>query len=264
MFFVNTQETTDATILRHISSTSGHVLGSVLNNRPAGAYIFSTYRRFIMVMRGFWAALVAASFVWSCPSLVLSQVDSPLREARKRVNEAQGELKKAKAELDKAVAKLRVEFRKGDEWVKAQADQKQAQQEFEARRKAVLETLKAKPEYQKALAEKTKTEALRNQLREQEAPADKMVEALNNAMAASAAVTKLETDAVDADSKAAEAKLRVAETTDVLEALNKQFNESVKTNPDLEDVRTAVKTAEDKVTEATNSLKETAKAQRTR
>ncbi|MGE5608567.1 MAG: hypothetical protein ACM359_04895 [Bacillota bacterium] len=211
-----------------------------------------------MTMRGFWTTFVITAIL--CSSAALAQTaDTPLKAARKRLTEAQTELKKAKAELDKAVGKLRAEFRKGDEWTKAQADQKQAQQELEACRKAVLENLKSKPEYQKAVAEKTKAEATRVQLREQEAPPDKMVDALNNAMATAAAVTKLENDAIAADPKASDAKKRLAEATDTLDGLEKQFLESVKANPDLETARAAVKTAEEQVTQAQTSLKDTAK-----
>ena len=195
----------------------------------------------------------------SSANRLLAQPNTGAQDARKRLTDAQKELTKAQAALTAATAKVKAEFQKSDDWTKAQGEVKQAQQDLEAARKAVSESLKAKPEYQKALAEKKKADDEKEALRAEGASTEKIMDAATRALAANAAVVKLETDAVAADPKAAEAKKRLADATAIFTALQKQLELSLKTNPDLEQPRKDVETATERVKQAAKDLAEARK-----
>jgi hypothetical protein len=212
------------------------------------------------MMRALVLAVVALSLL-SLASLSRAAEDRNTASSavRKQVTEATADLTKAQATLAVKKAELRMDAEKTDEWAKALEAQKKAKEDMDAAAKPVLEALAAKADYQKLLADKKTAETRKETLRLNGAGPDKLYDAAMKVVTAQTAIKKLEDEALAADPKFTEAKKRYTEATAALAALQKKFDDGLKTNPEYKTALDAVAAAQEKVTTARKAATDAAK-----
>jgi hypothetical protein len=177
-------------------------------------------------------------------------------EARKKVQAAQADVTKAQASLNEVVGKLRTDFEAGKDWQDAQAAQKQAQAEFDAARKPVIETVKKNFKYQSAEKEKAEAEKQLADLRARNVVGDAILKAVNKQADATSDMMKMENEALNADPKVVEARRKLAEATAAVIALKKQFDSSLSTDAGWQENKKAVDMAQEQVATANKELKD--------
>ena len=166
--------------------------------------------------------------------------EAPHREATaQRSTTVSPEVVKAQQELEAVEKRLRGEFEKGDEYVKADGDLKQAQAEYDAAVKAAVDKVKEKPEYAAAVEALKKVED--EQLSYRLNPGAAVDPALaTRLMDAKMAVHKLEMDAGDSDPAAKEAKGKVIAARGVVNGLRGKFEASMRQNADWQAAKKAL------------------------
>jgi hypothetical protein len=149
------------------------------------------------------------------------------------------EVVKAQQELEGVEKRLRGEFEKGDEYVKAEGDLKQAQGEYEAAVKAAVDKVKEKPEYAAAVEALKKVEE--EQLAYRLNPGATVDPALaTRLMDAKMAVHKMEMDAGDTDPAAKEEKGKVLAARGVVNGLRGKFEASMRQDADWQAAKKAL------------------------
>ncbi len=181
------------------------------------------------------------------------------RMAREKQREAQVEFNRRNSTLHGIQARLKAEFESRDEWVRAQADLKKAQADYEAAKKPVMDALAKKPDYQKAAQAKQKAEAERDALKDARNAADKLYDAATRVMDANLIITKLENDALAADPKVQAAKKQLAEAQAAVTALNKQFQDEIQGNAEWAEARKLTDDAQIILAQATKEVTEATK-----
>jgi len=134
--------------------------------------------------------------------------------------------------------------------------QKQAQAEFEAAKKPIVEAVKKKLNYQTAEKEKAEAEKQLADLRARNVIGDPILKAVNKQADATAEMMKLENDALNADAKVLEARKKLAEATAAVIALKKQFDSSISTDAGWQENKKAVDMAQEQVATANKELKD--------
>jgi hypothetical protein len=177
-------------------------------------------------------------------------------EAKKKITAAEAELKRAQQALADVVAKLRSDFEGGQDWQTAATAQKQAQADYEAARKPVVEAVKKKPAYQSAEREKADAEKELNELRAKNTIGEPILKAVNKQSDAANLMLKLENEALSADPKVAEARKKLADANTALAALKKQFDGSLAADTNWQEAKKGVDTAQEQVVGGQKELKE--------
>ncbi|HEV8608251.1 MAG TPA: hypothetical protein VGQ99_23140 [Tepidisphaeraceae bacterium] len=189
-------------------------------------------------------------------------------EARKKAQAAQAEQVRAQGALTQAVVKLRTDFEAGQDWQNAQAALKQAQAEFDTARKPIIEAVKKRPDYQRAEVEKIKADKELAELRANNVIGDPILKVANKRADASADMSKIEMDALNAEPKVVEARKKLQEATAQVAMLKKQFDASVPGDAGWQEAKKAVDTAQEQVTaankEVTTALAREADAEKSR
>ena len=177
-------------------------------------------------------------------------------EAKKKITAAEAEVKRAQQALADVVAKLRSDFEAGQDWQTAAAAQKQAQADYEAAKKPVVEAVKKKPAFASAEREKAEAEKELADLRAKNTIGEPILKAVNKQADATAAMMKLENDALNADPKVAETRKKLADANMALAALKKQFDGSLAADTNWQEAKKGVDTAQEQVVGGQKELKE--------
>jgi len=232
-----------------------------LENARVGGFSMLNSRRFCPFWICALVVLTASQAMAQAQTPTKSQDPPPVDrtgsiEARKKVQAAQSDVTKAQAALNEVVGKLRSDFEAGKDWQDAQAAQKQAQAEFEAAKKPIVEAVKKKLNYQTAEKEKAEAEKQLADLRARNVIGDPILKAVNKQADATAEMMKLENDALNADPKVLEARKKLAEATAAVIALKKQFDSSISTDAGWQENKKAVDMAQEQVATANKELKD--------
>jgi hypothetical protein len=165
-------------------------------------------------------------------------------KARRDVNAATADVNKSTNEVAAIVARLRLQFEQTPEWKDGQAVLKSAQAEYDAARHSLLETLNSQSDYRSAKASREKAEAEREALRnDPNAAPDVRMRVATAVFESVKAASKLESQALASDPKAAAAEAKVAEAKKVLAESLKRFEASL---PGDADWQAATKVVEEK------------------
>jgi hypothetical protein len=154
------------------------------------------------------------------------------------------------------VTKLRGDFEGGKDWQDAQAALKAAQAEFDAAKKPVIEAVKRDFKYQQAEKERVEAEKELADLRARNVIGDPILKAVNKQADATSEMMKLETNAMNADAKVVEARKKLAEATQAVALLKKQFDSSLTTDAGWMENKKTVDMAQEQVATAQKELKE--------
>ena len=177
-------------------------------------------------------------------------------EARKKITAGEAEVKRAQQALADVVAKLRTDFESGQDWQNAAAAQKQAQADYEAARKPVVESVKKKPAYLNAEKEKAEAEKELNDLRAKNTIGEPILKAVNKQSEAANLLMKLENEALNADPKVVESRKKLADANTAVAALKKQFDGSLAADTNWQEAKKGVDTAQEQVASAQKELKD--------
>ena len=152
-------------------------------------------------------------------------------QSRKDLTAAGAAVNQAGASLASTVAILRREFEKTPEWVSAQAAVKSAKAALDLVAIPAMEALAKRPDYKAAKTAKENAEAARDALGpDPKITVDDRQRAATAVFDAKKAVTKLETDAMDADPKVVAAQAKLAAANALVATVLSHFDESVKQN----------------------------------
>jgi len=177
-------------------------------------------------------------------------------QARKKITDAQSDVTRAQAALTEVVTKLRTDFEAGKDWQDAQAAQKAAQAEFEAAKKPVVEAVKRNFKYQTAEKERAEAEKELADLRAKNVIGDPILKAVNKQADAASEMMKIENEALNADAKVVEARKKLAEATQAVAMLKKQFDSSLTTDAGWMEAKKGVDMAQEQVATAQKELKD--------
>jgi len=177
-------------------------------------------------------------------------------EAKKKITAAQADVTTAQKALAEVVAKLRADFEAGQDWQTASAAQKQAQADYDAARKPVIEAAKKKSNYQSAEKEKAEAEKSLADLRTRNVIGEPILKAVNRQADATNEMMKLENEALNADPKVVETRKALAEANAAVVALKKQFDTSLAADTGWQEAKKGVDTAQEQVATANKELKE--------
>ena len=177
-------------------------------------------------------------------------------EAKKKITAGEAEMKRAQQALADVVAKLRTDFEAGQDWQTAAAAQKQAQAEYEAARKPVVDATKKKPQFLNAEKEKAEAEKELNELRAKNVIGEPILKAVNKQSDAANLMMKLENDALNADPKVVDTRKKLADANTALAALKKQFDGSLAGDTNWQEAKKGVDMAQEQVVLAQKELKE--------
>lgn len=195
-------------------------------------------------MRFIYPLRVLGAFAFATPfmtSPVIGQVYGPgvnrgndVRDNDDRVNATmRAQQNQAKAQMEAARLKVHKTFEASPDYMTAQADVKKAQDAYEAASKPVLDGLRVKPEYQRAVEDEKSakaTVAARRDAKPGVTP-EQITPKATEAMEAATEVTKMERDALASDGTAASAKAALDEATARLNALQAQRDAAVLADP---------------------------------
>jgi hypothetical protein len=154
-------------------------------------------------------------------------------------NPASGAVAKAAAELEQVEKRLRAGYEQSDEFQKADAAVKEAQAAHEAAVKAAVEKVKDQPEFAAALAAQRKVEDEQFAIRANPgAKADP--DLATRVMDARTAVHKVEIQAGDADPAAKEAKAKLQQAKDQMNAVRAKFEQEMHAQQDYVEAKKAL------------------------
>ncbi len=145
--------------------------------------------------------------------------------AAAKANEA---LEKAKANLNDLTNKMRTKFEASPEYVAAVADVKKSTAAYNTASAKFIATLQTSPEYQSLVAAKVAAQAKVDTMRKDSAvKADALAAAQADAIEATKAVTKYQTDAMNADSALSLLKDDVLLSTHNLATMKRHFESTL-------------------------------------
>jgi hypothetical protein len=217
--------------------------------------------------------ICALIIVVAGPTMAQNQLPPPVDrtgsiEARKKVLAAQAEQTRAQGALTQTVVKLRTDFEAGSDWQTAQAALKQSQADYDAARKPIIEAVKRRQDYQRAEVEKAKSDKELAELRANNVIGDPILKVVNKKADAAAEMTKIETDALNAEPKVVEARKKFQEAAAQVATLKRQFDASVPADAGWQEARKAADTAQEQVVaankEVTTALAREADAEKSR
>lgn len=182
-------------------------------------------------------ALLAAGLSAALPSTSHAQyaqgANSALAEQRRQIKEAEAEVNRIRGEMKKMTTRVAAKYEGKEEWETAKTALKKAETEYETASKKAKAKLYASPDYKAAKDKQLKAEAvLAAQAAGSKANDKAMEKAQQDRLDAGLALRKLETDALAADPKIAEAKAKHAEAKKAWDALQDEVKEAVKQEPE--------------------------------
>jgi hypothetical protein len=221
----------------------------------------SCFHRFIISLCALNLMVGLANAQTQSPSSSSNALPPPVdrsgsTEAKKKITAAQSEVTKAQQALADVVAKLRSDFEAGQDWQTAAAAQKQAQADYDAARKPVIEAAKKKPNYQSAEKEKAEAEKALADLRTRNVIGEPILKAVNRQADATNEMMKVENEALNADPKVVETRKKLAEANAAVVALKKQFDTSLASDTGWQEAKKGVDMAQEQVASANKDLKE--------
>ncbi len=183
-----------------------------------------------------------------------------VKSAQSDLAAARDDQKKAEAALADIVRRLQATFDSSGLMKTAMEQLRSAQGGYEAASKVVVDKLANNADYKKAVADRTAADAKAIKLRQDGGSPEDINASLNDALAKAAVVTKLQQDAINADTPASEAKAKLAAANQQIAELRKQFTDSLKDNPEWAAARKTVDDAKDKVKTCESALADAQKA----
>jgi hypothetical protein len=141
------------------------------------------------------------------------------------------ELAKAQGALERVEQRLRAQYEKGEDYVKASGELKSAQDAYDAAYKGVVTRLGDSPEYAAAVKRQQEAEGELAAAR-QSGQAAVAAGLASTVMEARTAVHKMEAEAAGKDDGVTAAKAKVAEAKGAVDELRKGFEEKMKQDPD--------------------------------
>lgn len=139
------------------------------------------------------------------------------------------------AALPRLQAHLKAKFEAGKEWRSAVEAAQRAQKEHAAARRAVLDQVRARPEHQKARTEQDSARAEYDALMARSDTSEAMDRASRRLLAANAAVSRLEGDALQASSEVVGTRKMLLDARATLAALKAQFEQTYQSDPEWVD-----------------------------
>ena len=188
------------------------------------------------------------------PAATTQAAAQQVADARTALASAQKDLNAAQKELDVVSDKLKQKFEASDEWTQAQAKLKDAREARDKSVAPVTDALHKTPAYQAAISEKEKAASEIARLRQNGASAAEMTAAATKVTAATAAVNKLEADAINNDPAAKAASQEFADAGANCGKLRQKFLESIKTTPEFTSAKEALDSARTKRDQADAAL----------
>ena len=178
------------------------------------------------------------------------------KEAQKKVAAMESDVKKAQQALAEVVGKLRTDFESGQDWQNAAAAQKQAQADYDAAKKPVVEAVKKKLNYQDAERQKAEAEKELADLRAKNTIGEPILKAVNKQADATTEMMKIEAEALNADAKVVEARKKLAEANAAVAMLKKQFDSSLAADNGWQEAKKGIDMAQEQVATAQKELKD--------
>src|SRR3954451_5462391 len=161
------------------------------------------------------SAILAAGLAAAVPTAARAQYpggpNSALAEQRKQIKDAEADVAKIRGEMNKIKTKLAAKFEAKEDWETAKNNLKKAENEYEAARKKAMAKLYASPGNKAAKDKQLKDEQAiaANQPGTPKAEPKALEKAQQDRLDSGLALRKLDTDALAADPKIAEAKAKV-------------------------------------------------------
>ena len=175
-------------------------------------------------------------------------------DAKKKVADATVELTKDNHALADVVAKLRKEFQQKPEWIAAQTAVANDQAKLDAAHDAVLAKLQKDSNYVAMKTAKAKAETDRDALQKDGGAAEDLDRAGKAVFTASAATTKVEADAMNADLGVSDARSQLAEENRKIAGLLAEFDAANKQNADWQAASKVVEQQQQVLADARKAL----------
>jgi len=162
-------------------------------------------------------------------------------EQVRAIKDARAEVRRAESALLKVRRRIDAEFKKSTTWIEAQASLDRAQGAYDALRLPILETLHASKPYQDAVAARQAAMTQKDAIQKNStAPADEKAAAGQAFLDASAVLTKLEMDALNADENTVIARDLASAEAAKLNDLKEKFDADLPTHPDFASAKAEV------------------------
>ena len=173
--------------------------------------------------------------------------NSALAQSRKAIKEAELEVTRIRSDMNKIKARVAQKFEGKEEWETAQKNLKAAETAHEQARKRALAKLYASPEYKAAKDKLLKAEQAIASAAAKDGSSKEMDKAQQDRLDAGLAVRKMETDALRADPKIAEAKDKADEAKKTWEALQDELKEALELDAEYVAAQQQLETAQAQV-----------------
>lgn len=180
----------------------------------------------------------------------------PLAAARSKLSAAQAVLFRARGDYNQLGARLMSQFEKSPEMSNALAEERKAQEAYQAAVDAVLSKLASQPDYQAAVAEREKARRTVEQVRSSGAGPDELAKAATAAMNASAAASRMEGEAKEADADCVATLKALMEAHARVVSLREGYSRALKDDASWTEAAKRVEEAQARAAEAQKDLAE--------
>jgi hypothetical protein len=210
------------------------------------------------------AMLLSVGFVSHAPAFQATPKNAATIEARKRISEAQAVVTELKADEKRIKDKRRNEFEtEKEEWKTTMATHKKRKEAYTLARNQALATAKAKPAYKTAVKNRAALQIKVDELSKQRnADSALITKTASKLTAEGFAIKKMETEAMEQDAKAIEAKELFEESEKDVKQLEEEVETSLATDPDYIALQTQLEQAETQLTQAKDALAQMQKSER--
>jgi hypothetical protein len=205
-------------------------------------------------------SILAASLLL-CTTALAADSDAVM-QAKKRVTEADSQVRKAmvgaKQEADRIVKALEAT----PPYVQATTDLKAAQAKYTKAAAKVKATLNADPKYKAAVAERTRLQTEKEQLRSDPAATpEQRLKVATDTLAAAGAVSQLEQQAIEDDADATKAKATITQSQYTLDELKRNALSQAAKDPGIQAAKQKVDAAKVQLADAEKALQDVRKQQ---
>jgi DNA repair exonuclease SbcCD ATPase subunit len=231
-----------------------------------------------MKMRFWLAGILAAAVLAASVSSSIAQTSAappqatnPLAAPRKAVLDAQSTVNG----LNKKIAQIHLRIQEGFEsradWVAATKAVADAQAQYDAAQKPVMDALHANPDYQQLVANRKAAQDKLDELKAQpqavdsegqQAQEDALGQAAGEVVNDGYAILKMEREARDGDSTLTASKAQLSDAKTALEALQEQVSAAMEADPEYQTTQTALASAQQQLATARAALIAAENAQR--
>jgi chromosome segregation ATPase len=185
-----------------------------------------------------------------------------LLDARKRITEAQAAVTELKTEQTRIKEKRRAELETKEEWRNTVAKHKKAKAAYEAARKTALETMKAKPEYKQLIKDRDALQKKQEDLHKQrDADPTAIAKTGTDLATKGIALKKMESESMERDEKALEAKEAFEAAEKEMKALDDEVEGGLVSDPDYAALQQQIEQAELQLTQAKEAAIQMQKAE---